>query len=164
MGGKQLTPLKEVDPHPVSFPHKDGTKNHSIEIHQISATTFSGPLPPPEIMQGYDQIVPGAADRIITIFESEVSHRQKMEEKQLDADIKDKKVEHTLTFSGMLFGLIVSISLITVGGFLIYHDKAVAGYFVCISSMAGIIAAFLSGKKKNTPPVTTPPAKKKRTR
>ena len=36
------------------------------EYHEVS---FSGPLPPPEIIEKYESILPGAADRIIRLAE-----------------------------------------------------------------------------------------------
>jgi uncharacterized membrane protein len=38
-------------------------------ILRIAATRFSGPLPPPEALAKYNDILPGAADRIITMAE-----------------------------------------------------------------------------------------------
>lgn len=36
---------------------------------------FSGPLPPPSIMKGYEDIVPGSADRILSMAENQAKHR-----------------------------------------------------------------------------------------
>nr|DAR22085.1 MAG TPA: putative membrane protein [Caudoviricetes sp.] len=40
---------------------------------------FSGPIPPPEILSGYEQIHPGFADRIISMAEKQSAHRQGLE-------------------------------------------------------------------------------------
>jgi uncharacterized membrane protein len=40
---------------------------------------FSGPLPPPNLLDGYENIVPGAAARILTLAEEEAVHRRRME-------------------------------------------------------------------------------------
>ena len=52
----------------------------------------SGPLPDPDTLQRYDQLSPGAAERIIAMAESEIAHRQSMERKQLDNDVEINRV------------------------------------------------------------------------
>jgi hypothetical protein len=37
-------------------------------IHEVVAS-FQGPLPPPAILRGYDDFIPGAAERIIAMAE-----------------------------------------------------------------------------------------------
>ncbi len=45
---------------------------------QVSQT-WEGPYPPPAVLRAMDEIVPGAAERIIAQFEAEADHRQKTE-------------------------------------------------------------------------------------
>ena len=40
-----------------------------VEVH-----TFIGPIPPPDILQGYDKVLPGLADRIAGMAEAEDNH------------------------------------------------------------------------------------------
>lgn len=47
---------------------------------RVEAQYFhAGPLPDPQSLQRYDDIVPGAAERIIVLAEKQASHRQKIE-------------------------------------------------------------------------------------
>lgn len=41
---------------------------------------FSGPLPPPDVLERYNQVTPEAANRIITMAEQETGHRRNMEQ------------------------------------------------------------------------------------
>lgn len=45
-----------------------------VRMIQASAS-FSGPLPPPETLERYNQTLPGLAERIIVMAESQHSHR-----------------------------------------------------------------------------------------
>lgn len=45
----------------------------------FSAIKFSGPLPPARELQAYEQVVPGAADRIVKMAEDEALHRRAQE-------------------------------------------------------------------------------------
>lgn len=50
----------------------------------------SGPLPTPEELFSYQQLLPGAADRIIAMAEREQAHRMNSEDLQIRADIKHR--------------------------------------------------------------------------
>jgi hypothetical protein len=68
------------------------------EIQQIVVAhhAFQGPLPPPDLLRGYQDILPDAPERIFQLTEKEFSHRQRMEEKALDlvplAGIKEDSI------------------------------------------------------------------------
>ncbi|HBY7808072.1 TPA: DUF2335 domain-containing protein [Klebsiella pneumoniae] len=67
------------------------------EIQQIVVAhhAFQGPLPPPDLLRGYQDILPDAPERIFQLTEKEFAHRQKMEEKALDGAIsRDKRGQH----------------------------------------------------------------------
>jgi len=40
---------------------------------------YQGPITPPELLRQYDEIVPGAADRILEMAEEQSKHRQSCE-------------------------------------------------------------------------------------
>ena len=42
----------------------------------VEISRFSGPLPHPEDLAKYEQVLPGAADRIISMAEQQAAHRQ----------------------------------------------------------------------------------------
>lgn len=58
-------------------------------IAEVIQGEFSGPIPPPSIIEGYERVLPGSADRIITMAEKQSEHRQKMEEKMISAESRD---------------------------------------------------------------------------
>ncbi len=51
----------------------------------IVSEHFSGPLPHPKHLVGYEQISPGAADRIIAMAERQQTHHIEMDKKIVDA-------------------------------------------------------------------------------
>ena len=83
-----------------------GSGPSDAEIHTITASQYySGPLPHPDIMKGYDELVPGAAERILSMTEKEQSHRHELETRMVESEIKDGK-------RGMVFAFILSFSAI----------------------------------------------------
>lgn len=71
-----------------SPPSKDTPNKGGRTIsRQILQAEYHGPIPPPNLLKGYDDIHPGLADRIVRMAEAESIHRQAMEQKALEADI-----------------------------------------------------------------------------
>src|ERR1700733_12152413 len=49
--------------------------------------SYSGPIPPPEMLKEYDAIVPGSAGRILDTFHNQSHHRIELENKVINSDI-----------------------------------------------------------------------------
>ncbi len=129
-------------------PQKIPAQHPRLHVNHVKASAFSGPLPPPDIMEGYNNIVPNAAERIITVFESEVKHRHDLERKQVEDENQDRIRAHRLIMLGQVMGFILAVAFIASGTFLIFHNKQVSGTIVSTTAMLGIIAAFLNAHKK----------------
>lgn len=82
---------------------------------------FVGPLPPPNMLQGYEQACPGAASRIIKMAESQSQHRQKIEDEVISSNIKNERAAMFLSF-------ILTGGFAIIGAVLLFFDKQVAGY------------------------------------
>src|SRR3989338_3375865 len=66
-------------------------KNSEARGMLVQHQEFSGPLPPPEVLRQFDQVVPGAAERIIKMAEQQFAHRTELEKKVIDSDIRQSK-------------------------------------------------------------------------
>ena len=74
-------------------------------IAEVIQGEFSGPIPPPSIIEGYERVLPGSADRIITMAEKQSEHRQKMEEKMISAESRDSLL-------GVIFAFLLGVGCI----------------------------------------------------
>jgi len=84
---------------------------------------FSGPLPPPEILAKYNDIIPNAADRLISMVEKQEIHRQSLEKTVIDSDVQQSK--RGLWAGSVLSGLvIISGILLTALGHSLYGFAA----------------------------------------
>lgn len=81
---------------------------------------FSGPLPHPRVLGEYNEAIPGAADRIMRMSESELDHRQRLEYRG-----------QTFIFAIGAISLIGGIALIALG-------KSVEGLVPLISAIVGL--------------------------
>lgn len=61
---------------------------HSVQIQHKS---HSGPLPSPEDLQRYNDISPGAAERILIMAESEQRHRHDIERLAIETDTANQR-------------------------------------------------------------------------
>jgi len=63
-------------------------------------------LPPPAILEAYEQMSPGATDRLIEMAENEQNHRHAWEDKALSSYVLSNRL-------GMIFGSFVAIMIIS---------------------------------------------------
>ena len=92
---------REDQPASPTTPHSQPTNSTSEQrpvSQEIRGAFFGGPIPPPDILAGYDQVVPGAADRIITMAETQSRHRQEIEKSIINSDIRNSKLGLWLGF------------------------------------------------------------------
>ncbi len=115
-------------------------------IHEIQHHQYSGPLPDPLTFSQYDDIVPGAADRILQMAELNARHMREMEEKhlqaQIDADIRrHKEVGRGQNYA--ICSVAMSFSVAVVALLLGYPSVAAT---ICGVTIGGIVASFITGK------------------
>jgi len=120
-------------------PPRSGTS--SVLRVQTVQTQVSGPLPPPEDLKGYNDALPGAADRILTMAEGEQKHRHGMEE-------RDLKYRASLIGLGQILGFILGLAAIVGGIVLLALGKNIAGFGTLILAVASLTGAFLYGRRQ----------------
>ena len=104
---------------------------------------FQGPIPPPQILQQYEQIVPGAAERILKMAENQSKHRHTMEKKIINANISNEK-------KGLNFGFIIGLFAITVGLICTFIGQPLPGSFIGGGGVIGLVLVFVYGSKNRT--------------
>jgi uncharacterized membrane protein len=82
--------------------HEGGAQSISAVIQSLN---FSGPLPPPILLRQYDEVVPGAAERIIKMAEEQAAHRQRLERQVVSTDNIKSVLGTILAFVVAIVGL-----------------------------------------------------------
>ncbi len=125
-------------------------KNEEVKqvIHQVfREIEFSGPMPPPNILNGYEKILPGAADRILSMAETQSKHRQSMEKKMIEAEARDGLL-------GILFGFALGGGCIVAAivMVLLYPEAAgvISGAVLGSTGVASIAIASINRGKNNS--------------
>jgi len=123
--------------------------NVSTIKSNIIAQSFEGPIPHPEILAVYNQIIPDGADRILKLAESETAHRQAMEKKAVNAEIEGLKNEALDTRRGQIFGLIIGVTTVISGTVCAVYGASIPAVFIGTSGVVGLVSAFIIGRRKN---------------
>jgi len=106
-----------------------------------ASVQISGPLPPPEAFRGYEDVVPGAADRILKMAEGEQVHRHQVETRQLRYTV-------SLAALGQVFALTIGLSGIVSGAVLALRGQNLNGLAFLVTSLATLVGVYIHGQRK----------------
>lgn len=106
-----------------------------------TASTFSGPLPPPSILGDYNSIIPNGAERIMKMAENQSSHRIDLEKHAIKEELRQSKNGQIFGFILAILGMLIAFGLASLG-----HDT-VAGIFGT-TTIIGLVTIFVIGKRK----------------
>jgi uncharacterized membrane protein len=82
----------------------NSSQNKSIITHQ-QVSYYQGPFPSPETLRQFEQLVPGSAEKLFNMFESQAMHRMSLEKSVISSDIRDGNL-------GLWFGFIVAMTAV----------------------------------------------------
>ena len=108
---------------------------------------FSGPLPPPEIIEAYERILPGSANRILTMAEKNQDHRIEMELKKivLDGDETKKLISSGIQRvpRGQWFGFIITIAFLVAATICAWVGHPFTASILGLGGATNLVALFL---------------------
>lgn len=105
----------------------------------VRRETFAGPLPPPEVLAHYAQIFPELPKILVARYESQAEHRQSLEKRAVDSNIKREK-------TGQWMAFILSFLAIGGGLYLSYLGKDLSGIVAIVTAVAGLATVFITEK------------------
>lgn len=120
-------------------------------VRKSISLSHTGPLPHPDILRGYEETLPGAAERVLEMAEKEQNHRIDMENKLQEADSRDSLL-------GIKFAYRISMTVTIVGAIIVivslFMRQNIAGIIfggaMSLSGMSGVVAAFVKKHKTIT--------------
>lgn len=117
--------MVEHDSRNSPVPH-DGPRHVGQIIRQ--EMRYQGPIPPVEDFAGYERILPGAADRILKMAETQAGHRQTLERRAVTGDLTKAMMGTILayiTFAGAMAGAV----------YLLANDKPLYGLAALVTAL-----------------------------
>jgi len=125
----------------------DNLKKTQQEQEQESVATFrsrseiySGPLPHPEILNRYDEIIPGAAERILKMAENEQGHRLTMDKESTTNAI-------VMGYLGITFAFFAVIMLVCLVYYALSKGFDTAAATISVGAIASVASVFIFFKK-----------------
>jgi len=110
---------------------------HQVNVHQHS---WRGPLPAPEDLAKFNEVAPGAAERIIKMAEQEGQHAREMEAWAIKGMVRLQNVGQACAF-------VVSVFSISSAYFLAMADHEFVASILVGTTLVALVTAFLNRNK-----------------
>lgn len=112
---------------------------------------YSAIIPHPSIVEGYEKVCAGAADRILAMTENELKNKQELERMEQEninqCRLRILEIEAKNNRYGQVLGFIILFTMIAGGFFLVFIGRSIGGYATIVSSIMLGLAAVLYNKK-----------------
>ena len=139
-------PVQEVQDSPFSINDfiqrlpEDMQGEASAIFMAMEQKSFQGPLPPPEDLQGYEDVVPNAANRIITMAEENSKHRREMEKTIIEGNLN-------LSKRGQWIGLFLAIFFSAIAMILAFNGYEKLGTALITTTLIGALVIFVLNER-----------------
>ncbi len=131
-------------------------------LAQIKAEFYEGLIPHPDILRGYEDLVPGAAKKILDTFDDQSHHRMAIERKVVDSDVNR-------SWAGLGAGTVVCLAVLAVAAVAFLVGQPLAGTFLGTLDLVGLAGAFINAgrerraeREQKANVMTPPPSRRER--
>lgn len=114
------------------------THRHEISVQQHS---WQAPLPPPAVLEGFNNVVPGSAERIIKAWEVESEHRREI-------DRREQRWFYANAVTGKVFAFLFVMGALALSAWALYLDKPWLAGILAGTTLASVVGAFLEVEKR----------------
>ena len=122
-----------------------GQRNRNLPARPVQqnqliaqAQMFSGPLPPPEVLQRYNETLPGSAERILSMAEQQATHRRKLEAMAIRTEARNSTL-------GVIFALLIGLASMAVAAYTISQGKEISGTVLAGTGLTALVGTFIYG-------------------
>jgi len=117
--------------------------SHSRPIIASRREEFSGPIPHPEHLERYGNIVQDGAERIFRMAENQAEHRMRIESQIVNADIRRSD-------RGLLYGFIIAIVVTGSGTWIAVMEGNSLGFVAILTPLVSIIGLFIYNRQSQS--------------
>jgi uncharacterized membrane protein len=122
--------LKGLDP---------GKKNAMVRTLYQLTKVHIGPLPSPDSLAEYNEVLPNAAERIFKEFEEQGKHRRDLESTVVKSQVKQ-------SYIGQASALLIALVFLGAAVWCIRSGYEFGGAIIGVADLASLVAVFLKGK------------------
>jgi uncharacterized membrane protein len=112
----------------------------SMTLAAFSAS-WSGPLPPAEQIRAYEEVLPGSANRILSMAEGQQAHRHELEKLTI-------KEATNRSWWGLRLGFVLAVMIIAVGAAAIFTGHTPEGLTAILTPTAILAGVFVYGRRE----------------
>ena len=102
---------------------------------------FAGPLPPPQILEAYNDAFPGCAERVVAMAERQSAHRQHLEKTVVEGNLAAQR-------RGQWFAFILAFIVLSGGVYLLANGRSLEGFSAIIIAVGGIVSTLIWTRKE----------------
>ncbi len=128
-----------IKPEPEPKPEPENVIQAVVRA-EVRRAFFSGPLPPPEALDRYNEIVPGAADRIIKLAEDQQKHRHQQEKTVIESNTQNAT-------SGQRYAFWLAVLVIASANVFAYAGWPIWAFVLIVYGITALASVFLVGKR-----------------
>ena len=121
--------------------HDKPTRDRVISVVAQYARFWGGPLPAPENLKEYDIIIPGLAERIVKMAETQSAHRTGLEARVVNSQLIESR-------TGQFLGFIIALVCIGSAVWLAQNNHDGVAGILAGTTLVGLVAIFVVGKKE----------------
>jgi uncharacterized membrane protein len=114
----------------------DNKTERAALMASFSRSIYRSPLPPPEVLRGYDLVSPGLAERIVGMAERQSQHRMELEKIVVIGD-------HKKSWVGLVLGFVVACGVFYGSYDLVKKGHDTAGTLLGGSALATLVSIFV---------------------
>ena len=118
-----------------------GTEAQLLSFTAAFANWWSGPYPPPQLLRGYEDVLPGSADRIIKMAEEQQRHRHHLEKTTVEGAGKR-------AHQGLWLGFVISLVVLGLGTAVILLGHEAAGATIMSVDVVALAGVFVYGRRE----------------
>ncbi len=122
-----------------SSPSDDEMSGTAQAYAQILTSHHEGPIPPPQLLEAYERLCPGAAARIMQWAEDDLTHSRVMERSVLETVSRERK-------RGQICALIACVAAFGAAAYCAHAGAFVAAGVIGGATVVGLVAAFVGAR------------------
>lgn len=112
-------------------------------IQAVRQESFSGPIPHPELLKGYESVKQGFAERIVSMAEEQQKHRFECENKMVEGTVSESKRGQWMAF---IVAIIFVVAAVALG---LYGHDWLAGV-IGGGTLVALVTVFVTGRRSQS--------------
>lgn len=131
--------LSEVDPNVFQGIPKPKRQQIIRSFAVTMSKTHIGPLPDPETLAEYSEIIPNGAERIMQMAEKQLNHRMNIENKVISGQLTQSNIGQFLAF-------FIGLTALGCSTYAIVNGFEWSGSALGLAGLTGLVTAFIKGR------------------